>query len=89
MVYGINHEHIQQRLLSEGGSLSLHRTLNIAHSTESAIQQSPIMKLAYAGNPEKFKGIYKISSSSANPKCYRCSGKHRANDCPFRNRTYC
>ena len=43
LVCGIKHERIQQRLLSEGDSLTLQRALDIAHSMESAIHQASLM----------------------------------------------
>ena len=43
LVCGINHDRTQQRLLSEGVTLTLQKGLDISLSLESAIQQSAIM----------------------------------------------
>ena len=37
LVCGLNHEHIQQCLLSEGDILTLEKAIDIAHAMESAI----------------------------------------------------
>ena len=44
LVCGIKHDHIQQRLLSEGAELTLERALQIAQSMESAIKQSTVIQ---------------------------------------------
>ena len=64
LVCGIKHERIQQRLLSEGYSLTLQRALEIAHSMESAIHQASMMRLAYSSNPEKFEEVRKMNASN-------------------------
>ena len=43
-VCGMNHERIQQKLLSEGATLNLERALVIAQALEAAIDQSSIMR---------------------------------------------
>ena len=43
-VCGMNHERIQQKLLSEGATLTLKRALVIAQALEAAIDHSSIMR---------------------------------------------
>ena len=45
LVCGINHEKNQQRLLSEGSSLSLEKALDIVLSLKSAISQTAVFKM--------------------------------------------
>ena len=86
LVCGIKHERMQQRLLSEDDSLTLQRALAIAHSMESPIHQASMMRSAYPSNPEEFKEVRKINVSIPNLKCYRCNGRHKVNDCPFKSK---
>ena len=60
LVCGIKHERIQQRLLSEGESLTLQRALDIARSMESAIHQASMMKSTYSNNSERLEDICKL-----------------------------
>ena len=43
LVCGVNHDRMQQRLLSEGANLTLQKAMDISLSLESAIRQSAIM----------------------------------------------
>ena len=81
----MKHECIQQRLLSESDSLTLQRALDITHSIESAVHQAS-MRSTYSSNPEKFGEVCMINASNPNLKCYRCDGRHKANDCPFKSK---
>ena len=47
LVCGVNQNQIQQKLLSEGSSLTLERALSIAISVESAINQSSLILFIY------------------------------------------
>ena len=40
LVCGINHDHMQQRLLSEGANLFLQKAMDISRSLESVIKQA-------------------------------------------------
>ena len=86
LVCGIKHEHIKQRLLSEADSLTLQRALDIAHSVESTIHQASMLRSAYSSNPEMFEEVRKMNASNQNLKCYRCNGRHKANDCQFKSK---
>ena len=50
LVCGINHERTQQRLLSEGSTLTLKKALDIALSLESAISQTAVIQSGYMNN---------------------------------------
>ena len=81
LVCGINHERIQQRLLSEGKTLTLSRALDLAQSMESAAINSTVIQ----SQTKQTDDIHKISNSSSN-KCYRCGGvRHQPNNCPFKD----
>ena len=86
LVCGIKHEHIKQRLLSEADSLTLQRALDIVHSVEPAIHQTSMMRSAYSSNPEMFEEVRKMNASNQNLNCYRCNGRHKANDCQFKSK---
>ena len=44
LVCGINHDCTQQRLLSEGGNLSLQKAMDISLSLESVIKQAAVIQ---------------------------------------------
>ena len=44
LVCGINHDRTQQRLLSEGGNLSLQKAMDISLSLESVIKQAAVIQ---------------------------------------------
>ena len=83
---GIKHEQIQQRLLSENDLLTLQRALTMAHLMDSAIHQASMMRSAYSVNPWTFEKVRKVNASNSNLKCYRCNGRHKANDYPFKSK---
>ena len=81
LVCGINHERTQQRLLSEGSTLTLEKALDIALSLESAISQTAVIQSGYMNNKSETQ-ILKVSDKEVK-KCYQCDGNHAAKSCPF------
>ena len=68
LVYCINHERIQQRLLSEGSSPSLQKALDIALSLELAISQTAVIQSGYMNHKSETQ-ILKVSDKEVK-KCY-------------------
>ena len=89
LVYCINHERIQQRLLSEDSSPSLQKALDIALSLELAISQTALIQSGYMNHKSETQ-ILKVSDKEVK-KCYRCDGNHTAKSCAFINKEcfYC
>ena len=81
LVCGINHERTQQRLLSEGSTLTLEKALDIALSLESTISQTAVIQSGYMNNKSETQ-ILKVSDKKVK-KCYQCDGNHAAKSCPF------
>ena len=81
LVCGINHDRTQQRLLSEGATLTLQKALDISLSLESAIQQSAIIHNDLRPKQEVVANVEKKPNSTS--KCYRCDGQLSAKVCPF------
>ena len=81
LVSGINHERTQQRLLSEGSTLTLEKALGIALSLESAISQTAVIQSGYMNNKSETQ-ILKVSDKEVK-KCYHRDGNHAAKSCPF------
>ena len=81
LVCGINHDRTQQRLLSEGATLTLQKALDISLFLESAIEQSAIMHNDLRPKQEVVAKVEKKPNSTS--KCYRCDGQHSAKVCPF------
>ena len=79
LVCGINNERIQQRLLSEGESLTLARAIEISQAMESAAHNSSAIQ-----NFQKRQNadIHKVSQGLND--CFRCGGKHDSNSCRFK-----
>ena len=86
LVCGINHDRTQQRLQSEGATLTLQKALDISLSLESAIQQSAIMHNDLRPKQEVVAKVEKKPNSTS--KCYRCDGQHSAKVCPFIEKQY-
>lgn len=82
LVCGINHDRTQQRLLSEGATLTLQKALDISLSLESAIQQAAVMQ--HESQRDQMNA-FKMSQKD-NLSCYRCTGKHYPKVCPFINK---
>ena len=60
LVCGVNHSHIQRKLLSEGSSLTLEKALSIAISVEAAIKQSLLINSHQQThrNPTSYNKMY-------------------------------
>ena len=84
LVCGLKHEHIQQRLLSEGGTLTLEEAVDIAEAMESAIKQSSLIR-STQGIEEHLENIQKVQSKG-NLNCYCCEGKHLSQNCLFKDK---
>ena len=85
LVCGVNHSHIQQKLLSEGSSLTLEKALSIAISVEAAIKQSLLINShqQHAENSNELQqNVLKVNSENKPEKlCYRCNGNHKPETC--------
>ena len=86
-VCGMNHERIQQKLLSEGATLTLERVLVIAQALEAATDQSSIMRTKQPTD----EVIHAVKVQSGKQRqtevCFRCgSRQHHQNICPFKEK---
>ena len=93
LVCGVNHKKIQQRLLSEGRTLTLERAQELALSIESAEKDSSEMTSVQSTQPTNlestsFNEVNKLSTDNARSlNCFRCGGvRHSPNDCMFKDR---
>ena len=79
LVCGINNERIQQRLLSEGESLTLARAIEISQAMESAAHNSSAIQ-----NFQKRQNadIHKVSQGLDD--FFRCGDKHDSHSCRFK-----
>ena len=76
LVCGVNHNQIQQKLLSEGSLLTVERALTIAMSVVSAINQSSLINQYQQQSPfswEEPTNIFKTTESKPDKSCYRCN----------------
>ena len=83
LVCGVNHDRTQQRLLSEGATLTLQKAMDVSLSLESAIKQSAIMQNESNAAESVSKTDTKTSPKNQYGKCYRCAGQHNPKVCPF------
>ena len=83
LVCGINHDRTQQRLLSEGASLSLEKAIDISLSLESAIKQAAVIQSECKPPSEAVSKIEQKISRSQGTKCFRCDNVHNPKLCPF------
>ena len=82
LVCGINNERIQQRLLSEGESLTLKRVIEISQAMESAAHNSSAIQ---SFQKRQNADIHQISQGVIKSNdCFRCGGKHNPNSCRFK-----
>ena len=88
LVCGLNHKQIQQKLLSEGSTLTLEKALSTSTAVESAINQSSLSSQHQANpiNKEDPPNIFEISESKSEKPCYRCNGNHRPETCAFKDK---
>ena len=70
LVCGINHDRTQQRLLSEGASLSLEKAIDISLSLESAIKQAAVIQSECKPPSEAVSKIEQKISRSQVTKCF-------------------
>ena len=85
LVCGINDERIQQRLLAET-NLTFQRAFELAQALEAAArhardlqQKSPVESIHAIRSRKEAE-----SSDSEEGECYRCKGRHAANNCRFK-----
>ena len=83
LVCGINHDRMQQRLLSEGSSLSLEKAIDISLSLESAIKQAAVIQSEFNQPSEAVSKFEQKISRSQGTKCFRCDTLHNPKSCPF------
>ena len=84
LVCGINHDHTQQSLLSEGANISLQKAMDISLSLESAIKQAAVIQNEFKQLNEAASTIeQKTSSRNQSAKCFRCDNLHNPKSCPF------
>ena len=83
LVCGVNHDRTQQRLLSEGATLTLQKAMDISLSLESAIKQSAIIQNESNAAESVSKTDTKTSPKNQYGKCYRCAGQHNPKVCSF------
>ena len=77
LVCGINHDRMQQRLLSEGAKLSLQKAMDILLSLESAIKQEAAIQNEFKQMNEAVSKIeQKTSSRNQSAKCFQCDNLH-------------
>ena len=74
---------MQQRLLSEGASLSLEKAIDISLSLESAIKQAAVIQSECKPPSEAVSKIEQKISRSQGTKCFRCDNLHNPKSCPF------
>ena len=74
---------MQQRLLSEGASLSLEKAIDISLSLESAIKQAAVIQSECKPPSEAVSKIEQKISRSEGTKCFRCDNVHNPKLCPF------
>ena len=72
LAFGVNHSHIQQKLLSEESSLMLEKALSIAISVEAAIKESLLIN-NHQQHPQKSKdsleNVLKVNSDRNLKNC--------------------
>ena len=61
LVCRLKHERIQQRLLSEGDTLTIEKAIDVAQAMESAIKQSLLIR-STQGMEEHLENIHKVQS---------------------------
>ena len=94
LVCGVNHDGIQQRLLSEK-NLSFKNAFDLAQAIEADEKNNKILKNSSANSPELHYsssglpvvegGAKRLASKKSTPKCYRCGGPHLAPVCKFKD----
>ena len=93
LVCGVNHDGIQQRLLSEK-NLVFKNAFDLAQAIEAAEKNNKILKNSSANSPELHysssglpvvEGAKRLASKKSTPKCYRCGGPHLAPVCKFKD----
>ena len=103
LVCGINNKRTQQRLLTEGRTLTLTRALELALSMEVADENSSTIaniqnttrprRSENQENQENFDEIHKVvqkwpSRSGDKSSCYRCGGvNHTSDECSFKDKS--
>ena len=83
LVCGINHNRMQQRLLTEGASLSLEKAIDISLSLESAIKQAAVIQSECKPPSGAVSKIEQKISRSHDTMCFRCDNLHNPKLCPF------
>ena len=61
IVWGLKHERIQQRLLSEGDTLTLEKAIDIAQTIKLVIKQSSLIR-STQGVEDHLENIYKVQN---------------------------
>ena len=83
LLCGINHDHKQQRLLSDGASLSLEKAIDISLSLELAIKQAAVIQSECKPPSKAASKIEQKILRSQGRKCFRCDNLHNPKLCPF------
>ena len=94
LLCGVNHNQIQQKLLSEGLPLTQEKALGIAISVESAISQSSLINQYQQQAPvsrEEPTNILKTTESEPDKSYNHFNGNHKPETCQFKDKecSYC
>ena len=89
LVYGVNHNQIQQKLLSEGKSIK-HCYFSLI-SNQPVIVNKPVSTASTSQQGRTSKYIKNNRKCKPDKLGYRCSGNHKPETCSFKDREcfYC
>lgn len=91
LVCGIQNERIQQRLLREGGSLTLKKAIDNELAKESVFENATITNITKTeGFERKLEPANNVQRKKERHKgtCYLCLGNHSASKCRFIEKKY-
>ncbi len=94
LVCGVNHQGIQRRLLAEK-DLTYAKALDLAKAMEAAEKSSQALtseksaptSIYYNHRPQRYSSDKRAAGNNSDQTavCYRCGGRHLANNCRFRD----